>query len=191
MPWLFSYKFFLFWIETHRGMEQNSLWISNTQGPETTHHRYRTLWHRWSRSRIWCGHWPCLLFISQTLSETPAKQNPHPCVLFVIILSISASDLLNSSYLFPNFWKKKYNLTKKKYNLFCPSIHPVQFKCFCFIFFLPIPTSKCLNGAIINKCQHFYDNTVLHSLDSSPPAEQRSHSPAKEYLSFLNRQRWN
>lgn len=160
-------------------MEQNCLWISNTQGPETAHHRHCALWHRWSRSRIWCGRWPCLLFINQTLSETPAKQKPHPCVLLVIILSTSASDRLNSSYLFPNYWgKKKYNLTKKNTIFFCHSVHPVQFKCFCFIF-LPIPTSKCLNGAIINKRQHSYDTTALHSLDSSPPTEQWSHLTSK------------
>lgn len=135
MPWLFSYKIFLSWIETHRGMEQNSLWISNTQGPETTHHRYRTLWHRWSRSRIWCGHWPCLLFISQTLSETPAKQNPHPCVFFCYNLVNQCKWPTKFQLFISKFLEKKYNLTKKEYNLFCPSIHPVQFKCFCFIFF--------------------------------------------------------
>lgn len=89
------------------------------------------------------------------------------------------------------FLEKKYNLTKKEYNtFFCHSVHPVQFKCFCFIF-LPIPTSKCLNGAIINKRPHSYDTTALHSLNSSPPTEQCSHSPAKESLHLSNRQRWN
>lgn len=85
---------------------------------------------------------------------------------------------------------KKYNLTKKNTIFFCHSVHPVQFKCFCFIF-LPIPTSKCLNGAIINKRPHSYDTTALHSLDSSPPTEQWSYSPAKESLYLPNRQRWN
>lgn len=84
------------------------------------------------------------------------------------------------------FGEKKYNLTKKIQFFFCHSVHPVQFKCFCFIF-LPIPTSKCLNGAIINKRQHSYDTTALHSLDSSPPTEQWSHLTSKR-IPWLTKQ---
>lgn len=78
----------LFYTETHWGMEQNSLWIPNTQGHETTDHRYRTLWYWWSWSRIWCGRWPCLLFISQTLFEAPCKN-------FTFHMCSSCSNLVN------------------------------------------------------------------------------------------------
>lgn len=127
--------FFLFWIETHRGMEQNCLWISDTQGSETTHHRHRSLRHRWSRSRIWCGRWPCLLFINQTLSETPAKQKPHPSVLLVIILSTSASDRLNSPVIyFQIFGKKSIIWQKKEYNIFF-AIPSTQYSSNAFVLF--------------------------------------------------------
>lgn len=160
-------------------MGQNSLPISNTQGRQTTYHRYCTLWHRWSWSRIWCGHWPCLLFINQTLSKVPEKSfTLHMCSFCSNL--VSQYKWPNSSYLFPKFggksviWPKKdicvCYYTKSSSNAYCS-------------IFLPISISKCLNGAIINKLQHSSNNTALHSLNPSPFSEQWWCLPLKGYLS--------
>lgn len=114
----YIFFFLLFFTETHWGMGQNSLRIPNTQGCETTYYRYCTLWCWWSWSRIWCGRWPCLLFINQTLSETPAKN-------FTLHMCSSRSNLVNQ-YKWPTQFQlfisksfgKKYNLAKKKIPFF-------------------------------------------------------------------------
>lgn len=79
-------------------------------------------------------------------------------------------------------WQKKW------YFFFCYTKYSSN--TFCSIF-LPISISKCLNGAIINKLQHSYNNTVLHSLNPSPFAEQWLCLPLKDNLSFQNSQTWN
>lgn len=183
--------FFFFFTETHWGMGQNSLRIPNTQGCETTYYRYRTLWYWWSWSRIRCGHWPCLLFINQTLSGTPAKN-------FTLHMCSFCSNLVNQ-YKWPTkfqlfiskifgksiIWQKKRIL----FFFFC-CYTKYSSNAFCSIF-LPISISKCLSGAIINKLQHSYNNTVLNSLNPSPFAEQWLYLSLKDNLSFWKSQTWN
>lgn len=130
---IITYTFYLlfFFTETHWGMGQNSLPVSNTQGRQTTYCRHCTLWYWWSWSRIWCGHWPCLLFINQTLSKVPEKAS-HSICSFCFNL-VSQYKWPSSSYLFPKFWGKKCNLTKKGYLFLL--LHQIQFKCLLFYFF--------------------------------------------------------
>lgn len=110
---------------------------------------------------------------------------PYVFLLFWSCQPVQVTNLIPVIY-FQNFWKKN-NLTdiRKYVCFFCSTKYSSN--AFCFIF-LPIPTSKCLNGAIINKLQHSYNNTVLHSLNPSPSVEQRLCSPVKINLSFLNSQ---
>lgn len=91
--------------ETHWRVGQNGLRISDAQGGETPHRGLRALWHRRSRPGIRCGHWPRVLFISQTLKSQP-KTSQSVCVPPVLTLSTSASGQPNSSYLFPTFLEK-------------------------------------------------------------------------------------
>ena len=187
---MITYIFLLFFTETHWGVGQNSLWISNTQGCETTDCRYCAVRCWWSWSRIRCGHWPCLLFINQTLSKNPAKS-------FTLHMCSSCSNLVNQ-YKWPTkfqlfiskifgksvIWQKGYFFfyfccyTKYSSNAFCS-------------IFLKISISKCLNGAIINKLQHSYNYTELHSLNPSPHAERWLCLPLIDSLSFWNSQTWN
>lgn len=130
--------FLLFFTETHWGMGQDSLRISNTQGCETTYCRYCTLWYWWSWSRIWCGHWPCLLFINQTLSEFPAKD-------FTLHMCSFCSHLVNQ-YKWPTkfqlFISKIFGkriIWPKKDTFFCHTKYSSN--AFCSIF-LPVPISN-------------------------------------------------
>lgn len=131
---MFTYIILLFFTETHWGMGQNSLWIPNTQGCETTYCRYRAIWCWWSWSRIRRGHWPCLLFINQTLSKIPAKN-------FTLHMCSSCSNLVNQ-YKWPTkfqlFISKIFGksvIWQKGYFFLFLLLHQIQFKCFLFYFF--------------------------------------------------------
>lgn len=127
--------YFALFAETHWRMGQDGLRISNAQGGETTYCGFRALRCWRPRSRIRCGHWPCLLFISQTLSKIPARNlTLHMCS--------SCSNLVNQYK-----WPTQFQLFISK--IFGKSIiwqrrilffyfllfHQIQFKCLLFYFF--------------------------------------------------------
>lgn len=116
----------------------------------------------------------------------------NPSKNFTLHMCSSRSNLVNL-YKWPTqfqlFISKSFGksiIWQKRILFFC-CYTKYSSNAFCSIF-LPIPISKCLDGAIINKLQHSYNNTVLYSLNPSPFAEQWLGLPLKDNLSYWNSQ---